>query len=390
MPRKSHTKNGRVGHKTSRRSPNRGPRSKNSGGHIFSRLFFILLLVCFIGGVWSFATGNPLPFIGDSISQYSPQYRHNQSVEAQMHHSDKADSLDSDENIGPDGELLTDETSGGDIGILGSAKKSIKKLVKAVNGDVSSNNRNVIKKDNEKARTPAPSDKTKMNQARTDSSKAKIALVIDDFGYRQDVIDAYNALDIPLTYAVLPYKMYSAEAATSGHAAGKAIILHLPMQSNAGANAEDITIETAMTEGQINEIINNALAAVPHVSGVNNHQGSKATGNSRIMSFVMKALKNKGLFFIDSRTNPSSVAYQMAREYRVPAAVNELFIDNSSDEEDIKDKLRQVTQMALNSPSGYAIAIGHARPHTVAAIRDMIGPMQEAGIEFIFVRQVVH
>src|SRR5690606_41144538 len=53
---------------------------------------------------------------------------------------------------------------------------------------------------------------------------------------------------------------------------------------------------------------------LPHVSGVNNHMGSKATADPRVVSDVLRAVKEAGLFFLDSRTTADSVVAQVARE----------------------------------------------------------------------------
>ena len=225
--------------------------------------------------------------------------------------------------------------------------------------------------------------------ART-SAKARIAVVLDDFGYSGEVISSFNALPIPLTYAVLPYKDYSMEAATSGHAAGKDIMLHLPMESLGHENAEPITIETSMSDADIRRITKNAVDAIPHVIGVNNHQGSAATADGRVMENVIGVLKNDGLFFLDSRTNGASVAASTARAMGVRTGVNELFLDNDNAVSAIEAQLRKAMKTALASPGGYTVVIGHARPNTATALRNMIGEMQRSGIEFVFVRSVLY
>lgn len=219
--------------------------------------------------------------------------------------------------------------------------------------------------------------------------KARLAIIVDDFGYSYDIVNTFNNMGIPLTYAVIPFKEYSTSIANAGSAAGQDIILHLPMESVSGVTPEPVTITTSMSDGEVRAAVNKAVSAVPHVIGSNNHQGSKATASSRVMKDVMTVFAQDGLFFVDSRTNGASVAEDTARSMGVPTAGNELFIDNDNDVASIESRLRQGANMALDSSSGYAIIIGHARPHTAEALKNMIPVLQAEGIEFVFVKNLV-
>lgn len=220
--------------------------------------------------------------------------------------------------------------------------------------------------------------------------KARLAIVLDDFGYNRDIIERFNAMAIPLTYAVIPYKEYSTTAAELGYEAGKEIMIHLPMESISHENAEAITINTSMTAEQIRGITNNAVAAIPHAVGMNNHQGSQATADRNVMRVVLQEMKKHGLFYVDSRTNSASVGVSTARALGVPTGANELFLDNDSDVGAIENRLAQAGRIALQSSEGYAIVIGHARPNTATALRTMIPRLQAQGIEFVFVRQLLY
>lgn len=212
--------------------------------------------------------------------------------------------------------------------------------------------------------------------------RARLALVIDDFGYNQETIDAYSQIDCLLTYAVLPNHPYSKEAAESGHAHGRDIMLHLPMEALSDkAKPEAVTLTTAMSEKEVATAIKTLVNVVPHVVGVNNHQGSKATSSRQTMQYVMREMKRHNLFFIDSKTSGGSIAYAVAREYGVPTAVNELFIDNNSDVRLIKEQLRTAADMAVKNRQ--VIVIGHARMNTARAIKEMLPEIRSRGIDIV-------
>ena len=218
------------------------------------------------------------------------------------------------------------------------------------------------------------------------NGRGRLALVIDDCGLTMDGIADLLALDQPLTFAVLPYHRYSAEIARQVAEQGKQVILHLPLESVGGERAEPATITTAMTQEQIKAATRAAVAAVPHISGVNNHQGSKATADGRVITAVLSVLQAQDLFFLDSRTSAGSVAYRTAKNLGMRAVENDHFIDNSADVEAIKRELRTAARLALSQ--GEAVAIGHIRPHTVSALRDMVAELEGMGIRFVFVSEL--
>lgn len=232
----------------------------------------------------------------------------------------------------------------------------------------------------EKAVPPSPSPA---------GGRGRLALIIDDFGYSQEPIAAFAAIDRPLTFSVLPYRPYSNAAAARGLSSGHQVMLHLPMEPLAAAEqSESGTITVNMTDGEIQAATERAVQAIPGIVGVNNHQGSRATADRRVMQATLAVLKAHNLFFVDSRTNSQSVAYDAARQAGVKTAENDLFIDNSSDVREIKAKLRLAGQMARRY--GQVVAIGHARLSTAQAVWEMIPELEASGVSLVFVSQLVH
>ena len=82
---------------------------------------------------------------------------------------------------------------------------------------------------------------------------------------------------------------------------------------------EEFVLTTDMDKETINRRINNALAQLP-ADGMNNHQGSKASADQFVMSAIAKILKEKGKFFVDSRTTVETIAESTKQIYGVPTA----------------------------------------------------------------------
>jgi polysaccharide deacetylase 2 family uncharacterized protein YibQ len=217
----------------------------------------------------------------------------------------------------------------------------------------------------------------------------RIAIIIDDCGNNLPKDEQFLPLPATLTLAILPLSKHGRDIAQEAQAAGKAIMLHLPMQPvSSEHNPGPGAITTAMTDRQIAAQIEEDLTSLPPVAGGNNHMGSKGTADPRVMHDVLVEFKAKHLFFIDSETSNASLGAAMARELGVQTAARDVFLDNAVDEPSIEAQLRDAERLAL--AHGQAIAIGHPFPETAKAIAKLIPEMKAAGIELVAAETLVH
>ena len=255
-----------------------------------------------------------------------------------------------------------------------------------------------------------------------------VAIVLDDWGYGLTPAgEGLLELDVPLTLSILPGLPTSREVALLRtdlavpalpsaddsrelrHKLGcpvdldlgrllpdvvpasrRETMLHLPMQPddypvvNPGRNA----VMTWSSPVEIARIVETAVASLPGVSGVNNHMGSAATSDSGVMDHVMDRLAPHGLFFLDSRTSPSSVAYRTARRHGLSALENHVFLD---EKEPTREKVRgQVERLLeLAETRGFAVAIGHPYGCTLDVLREEIPRLQALGVRFVTVSELL-
>jgi polysaccharide deacetylase 2 family uncharacterized protein YibQ len=214
----------------------------------------------------------------------------------------------------------------------------------------------------------------------------EIAIVIDDCGQWLDTERAFLALPVPLTLSVLPHVRYTAQIAQEAAAAGKGVMLHLPMEPASRDTAGRGEITTAMTDAQVIAQTEDDLAQVPGAAGVNNHEGGKATADARVMRDVIGVVKAHGLFFIDSRTSAQTVAAQTARDAGVPQASRSVFLDDRADKAYTEQMLEAAVEAARRN--GSAIAIGHPKPTTLAALQDELAKMQAEGARFVLASEL--
>lgn len=209
----------------------------------------------------------------------------------------------------------------------------------------------------------------------------RLAIVIDDAGRDLDSQHIYEQMGIPLTLAVMPDQIHTRDAALSWRAHGLPVILHQPMESVSGIGMEPKVILTSMSDAAIRQMLRDSLSQLPEAIGINNHQGSKATIDARTMDIVMNELHHRGLFFFDSHTNSTTAADKAAKTYGVPYVRNDLFVDNSASVSDICAMIQEGADRAKKK--GTYIIIGHCRPHTAEAFRQMVPKLKAQGIEFV-------
>jgi polysaccharide deacetylase 2 family uncharacterized protein YibQ len=217
---------------------------------------------------------------------------------------------------------------------------------------------------------------------------ARLALIIDDCGQWLTTERGFIALPVRLTLSVLPDVPYSHTIEREAADVNKGVMLHLPMETLSGLNPGPGKVTTEMGDSAISAQVERDLGDVDLARGVNNHEGSKATADPRVMNDVMTVLARHDRFFIDSRTNRASVAEAIATRDGVATAGRDVFLDNRADIAYTEGQLRIAAAIARRD--GSAIAIGHPRPTTLAAVRAMIPELQADGIEFVLAADLTH
>lgn len=205
----------------------------------------------------------------------------------------------------------------------------------------------------------------------------KLAIVIDDFGYRPHNENLILAMPAAVSVAVLPNAPYAREMATKAHRQGREVLIHLPMAPLSKQPLERDTLRPEMSDEEIRRIIRQAVDNVPYAVGLNNHMGSAMTSSLPGMRKVMQALGAYRLYFLDSMTIGSSQATQAALGTGVKVVKRKVFLDDSQNEADIRRQFARAVQLARST--GSAIAIGHPHPSTIRVLQQML-PALDADI----------
>lgn len=229
-------------------------------------------------------------------------------------------------------------------------------------------------------RVPAP---------RAAGEDARIAIVIDDLGNDREALERIAAWRYAVAGAVLPGLPDSADAARQLARSGKEVLLHLPMEPDGypGVRPGPGVVLRSDSDARIAEIVAEDLESVPGAVGVNNHMGSAATADPRVMRAVVRILADRGLFLLDSRTTEQSVARRMAEEISLPAVSRRVFLDAVPTADAIDRAFREL--LAKARKEGSAIAIGHPYPETMAMLERELPRLEEKGIELVGVRALL-
>ena len=212
----------------------------------------------------------------------------------------------------------------------------------------------------------------------------RIILILDDVGYDPAAAERAAALPATINFAVIPGTPHAKRSAEFLAARGFEILCHLPMEPvgypkvSPGSGA----ILLSLSDEEIRRRTTAMFRQVPHAIGVNNHMGSAATADTRVMKNVLEAVRDEGVFFIDSRTSGRSVGHRMAMDLGIPSAGRDVFLDDDASVEAIRAQVRRLAKLASSS-DGVTVAIGHLYPSTLQVLSEEIPKLRAAGYSFL-------
>ncbi len=199
---------------------------------------------------------------------------------------------------------------------------------------------------------------------RSDSvEQPRLLLVIDDVGHSLAAGRNALALPGPLSCAVLPHSAHGQTLALEARSRGKEVMLHAPMASRQQLALGPGGLSADLDKTEFQRILRADLDAIPHAVGVNNHMGSLLTAHRQSMEWVMEVLRERGLWFVDSRTTADTLAWRVAQEQGVPAVMRDVFLDHEQTREFVHAAFHRA--LAIAREYGSALMIGHPHAATI-------------------------
>jgi polysaccharide deacetylase 2 family uncharacterized protein YibQ len=234
-----------------------------------------------------------------------------------------------------------------------------------------------------------PAERTEPSERVYMAPDARIAIIVDDVGYSNDLIERFLQFQGKLTFSILPFQSESVHAAQTLHRGGFEIMIHIPMEpldypeTDPGEGALLLTDD----RGEVLRKLDRMIRSTPHARGANNHMGSAATQDTVVMTWVLSYLQREGLYFVDSLTTSQSRAYELAVRMELPTMKRDVFLDNESDVSYIREQFEELKRTALER--GYAVGIGHAHSENLLRVLDEQLPrLREQGIALVYASEL--
>ncbi len=206
-------------------------------------------------------------------------------------------------------------------------------------------------------------------------AEPSLIVIIDDVGNNRSLGKRAVELPGPVTLAFLPHTPFAAKLAEKASDLGQGIMLHAPMANETGAKLGPGAMTEDMDQQTLQQTLKSSLDAIPHVQGVNNHMGSRLTQKEDSMRWVMDVVSARGLYFIDSLTNPASVAAKEADHAGIAVARRDVFLDNDRNDEALQGQFDRALEIAQRR--GHAILIGHPYPETLDFLEQQLPGLKE-------------
>ncbi len=205
-----------------------------------------------------------------------------------------------------------------------------------------------------------------------------VAVVIDDLGPDRRRSARAAALAGPLTLSWLSYADGLPARTAAARANGHELLLHLPMEPLGEEDPGPGALLVRHGAGEIRRRVAAALSRFTGFVGANNHMGSRFTAEEAGMRVVLSALGRRGLLFLDSRTGPGSRALRLGRAMGVATVARDVFLDSRPGRGEPRARLREAERIARRT--GSAIAIGHPRDDTLAALEEWIAGLGDGPV----------
>ncbi len=237
-------------------------------------------------------------------------------------------------------------------------------------------------------------EKTKKIQiASTDEKKTDntnwpmIAIVVDDMGISAERTKDIISIKAPLTSSFLTYSQNLKKQMKAAQQSGHEVMAHIPMEAKANIDEGPDVLTNDMSKKQIKKTFSEMIDKFPQIYGVNNHMGSKFTENEKKLEEVLKILKEKNMFFLDSKTSPKSAADNVAKKLNLKYVSRNVFLDNENNLDYINKQLKTTEKLAYKN--GVAIAICHPKSQTYIALKDWVKTLDEKHLRLVKLSQIV-
>ena len=188
-------------------------------------------------------------------------------------------------------------------------------------------------------------------------TRPRIAVVITNLGLMTRTTETALAMPGPVSLSFSPYSGKLEDWIKEARDAGHEVLLDLPMEPRdfPRSDAGLLSLMTAVDSDQNILNLNRVMSEGSGYIGLVNYQGSGFTASRASVQPMMQALAKRGLVYLDSLENATSVAPEEAARFSVPHATADLLIDQSLSRAAILARLSQVELVAKTRNSAIIV-----------------------------------
>jgi len=221
---------------------------------------------------------------------------------------------------------------------------------------------------------------------------AYVCIIFDDAGMDQQEVKKLLEINVPFDVAIMPFLPFSNSIALNCNQKNKEVLIHLSMEPENGDATwlAPRSIMNTTPDDEIERIFNDAIKNVPFAKGFNNHMGSLACKNERIVNKLVELAKSNNMFIVDSKSSPKSLFMSIGKKKGVAVYERDVFLDLKKELKFIKDQFKVLFNIAKKR--GYAIGIAHLGPEggipSIEAFKEVIDEVKNQNIHFVFVSEL--
>jgi polysaccharide deacetylase 2 family uncharacterized protein YibQ len=209
----------------------------------------------------------------------------------------------------------------------------------------------------------------------------RLALVVGGLGLNPAVTTrAIEQLPEEVTLAFAPYGQNVEQLAARARARGHETLLQAPMEpfDEAQNNPGPHTLLTGAPSGARLDDLRWLLSRFVGYAGVMNFLGARFTADEKALNSALAEIAARGLFYLDDRTSPQSLAATTASRLSLPFARVDVVIDAKESPAAIDAALLELETRARQK--GVAIGFVSAFPDAVARVARFARDLEKRGV----------
>lgn len=210
----------------------------------------------------------------------------------------------------------------------------------------------------------------------------RLAIIIDDVSFPHEV-QKIKEIPYKVTPSFFPPTKRHPDTVKLSEEFPFAMV-HLPLEAMNYAHPEPKTLLITDSREMIYNRIKLIKSEFPKIRYYNNHTGSRFTANETAMKRLIKVMHGFGLNFVDSRTTAATKAKEVSRALHLKLISRDIFLDNTTNPQDIISQLKKAVEIAKKR--GYAVAIGHPHKNTLKVLINAKKYLK--GIQLVYIDEI--